>query len=179
MGTHSFPFISTKRCLLRGITVEDLSRIYAGLSNPEVIRYYGVSFDSLEATRYQMEWYNQLEKDGTGIWWAITSRDKENFFGAAGLNNISKEHLKGEIGFWLMPDYWGQGIMREIVPEILNHCFETLNLHRIEGIVEHENVNCKKLMERLGFQHEGTMKECEIKNGRFISLDMYAMIKRD
>jgi L-amino acid N-acyltransferase YncA len=35
----------------------------------------------------------------------------------------------------------------------------------------------KKIMDKLGFQHEGTMKECEIKNGKFINLDIYAKIK--
>ena len=32
-------------------------------------------------------------------------------------------------------------------------------------------------MKKLDFTHEGTMRECEIKNGKFISLDIYAKIK--
>lgn len=66
--------------------------------------------------------------------------------------------------------------MTEALPIICNYCFEKLGLHRIEGIVETENSNCKKAVAKLDFQHEGTMIDCEIKNGKFISLDMYAKL---
>lgn len=172
-----FPAIKTSRCTLRKIVPGDITHIYEGLSHPEVIRYYGVSFDTLESTKEQMEWFDRLENEETGIWWAICSSDNTTFYGAAGLNNVSHNHRKAEIGFWLLPAYWGLGIMPEVVPEILNYGFKTLNLHRIEGIVENDNANSKRLMEKLGFQHEGTMKECEVKNGHFISLDIYALFK--
>lgn len=63
------------------------------------------------------------------------------------------------------------------MPLICNYGFDELGLHRIEGFVESNNTNCKKAMEKLDFQYEGTMKDCEIKNGEFISLDIYAKIK--
>ena len=67
--------------------------------------------------------------------------------------------------------------MSEAVPLICNYGFEKSRLNRIEGFVETENENSKKLLTKLNFQHEGTMHECEIKNERFISLDIYAKIK--
>ena len=94
-----------------------------------------------------------------------------------GLNNLSKEHKKAEVGFWLLSDYWGIGIMTEAMPVICNYGFKELGIHRIEGMVETENSLCKKAMTKLKFEHEGTMKECEIKNGNFISLDIYAKFK--
>ena len=68
------------------------------------------------------------------------------------------------------------GIMSEAFPRICEYGFNDLGLHRIEGLVETENTNCKRAMTGLGFSHEGTMVECEIKNGRFISLHMYAKL---
>ena len=67
--------------------------------------------------------------------------------------------------------------MKEAMPLICNYGFDNLGLHRIEGFVESKNKNCKNAMAKLDFQHEGTMKECEIKNGKFISLDIYAKVK--
>lgn len=173
----SLTTIRTKRFLLRRITNEDINHIYQGLSHPEVIRYYGISFDSLEATKEQMDWFVKQEESGAGIWWAICSPDMLTFYGAGGLNDILPDHRKGEVGFWLLPEYWGKGIMQETMPEILKYGFEQLNLHRIEGFVENENLNCKKALEKLQFRYEGTMKECEFKDGRFISLDIYAVFK--
>ena len=54
-----------------------------------------------------------------------------------------------------------------------------LGLHRIEGLVETDNINCKRAMAKMDFVHEGTMRECEIKNGKWISLDIYARIHQD
>ncbi|MEQ8241783.1 GNAT family protein [Fulvivirga sp.] len=150
----------------------DIGNIYNGLSNPEVIKYYGVSFDSLEATKEQMEWFEKSSQ----CWWAICSLDNKQFYGAAGLNDISVPHKKSEIGFWLLPDYWRRGIMTEAIPLVINYGFNQLELHRIEGFVETENHSSKHTLEKLGFRHEGTMNDCEIKNGKYISIDIYAIL---
>jgi [ribosomal protein S5]-alanine N-acetyltransferase len=169
--------IKTNRLLLRQFVDNDIENVFKGLSHPKIIKHYGISFDSIEATKEQMSWFADLEKDGTGMWFAVCSLDNNTFYGAGGLNSLSQEHKKAEIGFWLLPDFWGQGIMKEAMPLICDYGFDKLGLHRIEGFVEAENTNCKKAMAKLDFRHEGTMKDCEIKNGKFISLDMYAKLK--
>ncbi|MCL4856763.1 MAG: GNAT family N-acetyltransferase, partial [Flavobacteriales bacterium] len=108
--------------------------------------------------------------------WAICSLNNKTFYGAGGLNSLNKEHKKAEIGFWLLTAFWGKGIMTEVMPLICNYGFKNMDLHRIEGFVETDNVNCKNAMKKLDFIHEGTMKDCEIKNGKFISLDIYAKL---
>lgn len=172
-----FSTIKTERLLLRQFADSDLENVFKGLSHPEVIKYYGVSFQTLDATKEQMLFFADLEKNDMGIWFAICSVDNRTFYGAGGLNNLSKEHKKAEIGFWLISRFWGQGIMKEAIPLICNYGFNDLELNRIEGFVESENKNCKSVMAKLDFQYEGTMKDCEIKNGKFISLDIYAKLK--
>ena len=174
--TTVFPVIKTDRLLLRQFVESDIENVFKGLSHPDIIKYYGVSYKTLEATKEQMKFFSDLEKNETGIWWAVCSIDNKIFYGAGGLNSLSKEHKKAEIGFWLISDFWGQGIMTESMPLICNYGFDKLGLHRIEGIVETENTNCKRAMAKLDFEYEGTMKECEIKNGKFISLDIYAKL---
>lgn len=171
--------LKTERLLLRQIVGSDIDNIFKGLSHPDIIKYYGVNFQTLEATKEQMTFYSDLEKDGTGIWFAVCSPDNKTFYGAGGLSSLNKEYKKAEIGFWLLTDFWGQGIMTEAMPLICDYGFDILKLHRIEGFVESDNTNCKRAMSKLDFQHEGTMTDCEIKNGKFISLDIYAKIKND
>lgn len=179
MEACSFPTLKTKRLLLRQIKKEDTLNIYTGLSNTDVIKYYGISFRSLEATEEQMIWYKALEQNATGIWWAICSLDNQSFYGAGGFNGLDKAHKKAEIGFWLLPEFWGQGFMQESFPVICDFGFNQLHLHRIEGFVDHENVNCKRAIEKMDFQLEGTMRECEIKDGRHLNVDIYSKLKTD
>lgn len=170
--------LETKRLFLRAFESNDLGNVFKGLSDPDVIKYYGVSFNSLEATKAQMEWFENLEKTGTGLWRAITLKN-DVFVGAIGLNNLTQEHRKAEIGFWLLPKFWGNGYLSEAFPEVINDAFGRLNLHRIEAFVEIGNSNSKRVLEKFQFEFEGTMKDCEIKNGNFISISTYARIRMD
>lgn len=147
-----FPKLHTERLLLRQFVDRDVENVFKALSDPDVIRYYGVSYETLEATKEQMRFFANLEENRAGIWWAVCSADNKVFFGAGGINDLKKEHRKAEIGFWLLKDYWGRGIMTEAIPLILNYGFDKLGLHRIEGIVESENVVCKKAVEKLNFE---------------------------
>lgn len=162
--------IKTDRLLLREITDLDLDNIFKGLSNPQVIKHYGISFDSLEATKEQMCWF----ADEKQMWWAICSLDNQTFYGAGGLNDIDENEEKAEIGLWLLPEHWGKGIMKEALPLITSFGFEQLHLDRIEGFVETDNSNCKKAMSKLDFQLEKTLMDFEIKNGASINVDVYA-----
>jgi ribosomal-protein-alanine N-acetyltransferase len=177
MITH-FPTIKTSRLLLRQFNDNDLGKVFKGLSHPDTIKYYGVSYQTMEAAKAQLTFFSDLEKNGTGIWWAVCSLDNTVFYGACGLNNLSKQHKKAEIGFWLLPDFWGQGIMKEAITLVCQYGFETLDLHRIEAFVETENNNSKRILAKQHFTLEGTMQDCEIKNGQFISLHIYAKLKQ-
>lgn len=174
--SNSFPTLITSRFLLRQFTDSDLENVYKGLSNPKVIKYYGISFSTKGETEEQMKWFSDLEKNKTGIWWAICDKKTNEFVGAGGLYEIQKSNRKAEIGFWLLPDYWRKGIMMEVMPVICNYGFSQLNLHRIEGFVETGNANCKNALAKLNFNFEGTMVDCEVKNGKFISLDIYSLL---
>lgn len=173
-----FPVLTTERLVLRRFQPDDIESVYKGLSHPEVIRHYGVSYDSLEATQEQMNWFAAIEKEETGIWWAVCNKQDQTFLGAIGFNNRSKEHRKIEIGYWLLLEHWGSGIITEAGRAACDYASQEMSVHRIEAVVETENGNSKKVMAHLGFEFEGVMRDCEIKDGRFISLEMYAKLSR-
>ena len=171
--------MKTQRLLLNVVKQNDIKHIYEGLSHPKVIKYYGVSYRTMEETQEQMVWYKDLLTSQKGIWWSIREQESDNFVGAGGFNDWSKDHNKAEVGFWLLPDFWGKGYMQEAMKEILSHGFHQMNLNRIEGFVESENNNCKKAIEKLGFNLEGTMKEVENRGDQYIDVDIYSMLKDD
>ena len=166
--------IKTDNLFLRPINASDIYPVWKGLSHPEVTRYYAVSFATLEETKAQMEWYATIEKNRTGQWWAICDPGDQHFYGAIGFNDIHPVHHRAEIGFWLLPEYWGKGYVPEAASCIIKHAVEQMKLHRIYAYVESENQNSKNVLIKLGFAYEGTMKECEMKNGKWIGLGIYA-----
>lgn len=175
----SFPELHTARFRLTRFVAADQPKVFEGLSHPDVIRYYGVSYDSLEATQAQMDWYAELHAMGTGRWWAVRPNGERDLLGACGFNNWQPQHRRAELGFWLLPAHWRTGVMSEVLPVALDHGFSEMNLHRVEAFVETENAASRGVLQRLGFTHEGTMRDCEIKTGRFLSLEVWARLEEN
>lgn len=171
--------MKTRRFKLKEIEREDINFIHKGLSDERVTKHYAVHFPTLEDTQDQMDWYAALKKDQTGAWWGIYSLETGEFYGAGGFNGLDREHKKAEIGFWLYPEFWGMGILSEVMPLLFQTGFEDLNLNRIEGFVESTNSKCKNALGKINFHYEGTLREYEFKNGNFLDVDIYAILKRD
>lgn len=171
--------IHTDRFLLRQFCSDDLAFVFEGLSHPDVIRYYGVRYARLEETNEQLIWFGELQKNETGIWWVICDQESLFCLGAIGLNDLSKTDQKAEIGFWLLPEHWGKGIIKEVANPICNYAFEKLGLRKIEAMVETENENSRKVLQKLDFDYHKTMENCEIKNDKLISLAIYVKLKHE
>lgn len=174
-----FPELKTERFLLKEILPADQAFIFEGLSHPDVIPYYGVSYKSYEDTASQIEFYKTIWKEKTGCWWKIVDRASGQPIGACGMNYYSPVHEKAEVGYWLLPAWWKKGIMPEVIPVMIAHLFTYWKLHRLEAVIEDGNEASCKLSEKLGFRFEGRLRDAEIKDGKRITLVMYSLLKTD
>lgn len=171
--------MQTERFNLRPIVQEDIHFVHKGLSDPEITAYYGVHFDTLEETQGQMDWYAALVADGKGKWWAVVDKANGDTVGAGGYNDRDTTHKKAEIGFWLLKEYWGQGIMKEVMPALFQLGFDELELNRIEGFVVGGNDKCKRALAKTKFVHEGTLRQSEMHRGEIVDVDVFALLKSD
>ncbi|MFN2439063.1 MAG: GNAT family N-acetyltransferase [Chitinophagaceae bacterium] len=171
-----FPELNTKRLLLQQIKPEDQQFIFEGLSHPDVIPFYGVRYGSFEATKVQMNWYYKMFEEGSGISWKIVEKLTNKKLGVISIYFYKPEYNKAEIGFWLLPQFWHKGFATEALREAVSYWKTEKKLHRLEGFVEQGNRASIRFLEKAGFAHEGTMRDCEIKNGKYISLLIYALI---
>ena len=71
MTAVDLPTIRTERLLIRQFVDSDLDNVYKGLSDPEIIKYYGVNYKTIEDTEKQMHFFADLGNDRTGIWWVV------------------------------------------------------------------------------------------------------------
>lgn len=171
-----FPELTTARLFLQAIQPEDQGFIFEGLSHPEVIPFYGVRYDSFDATKAQMDWYRQLAEQGSGTAWKMVEKLTGENVGVIVVYAYKSEHNKAEVGFWLLPAYWNKGYATEALEAVIEYWKKVKALHRVEAFVEEGNTASSKLLEKSGFQYEGTMRDCEIKNGAYISLRIYAIL---
>ena len=173
-----FPELSTERFLLKQVLAEDQAFLFEGLGDPVVMPHNGVYYTSFEETARQLEWYNTNYEAGTGIAWKIADKQTGESIGVISVYYFKPEHKKAEIGFWLLPKFWRQGIASEVIKPVIEYWQNTKGVHRIEAFVEEENTGSTNVLRKAGFQYEGTMRECEIKFGRFISLHIYSLLSK-
>ena len=88
-------------------------------------------------------------ENNEGINWAITLKGNPKLIGFIGHYRIKPEHYRAEIGYMILPEYNGKGIVSEAVKEIVNYGFDVMKLHSIEAIIDPENFGLKKCYKKM------------------------------
>ena len=129
-----------------------------------------------DAIWYITEMVQKCEAEKTGVFSKIT-------VGGKTVGNISVEKLGGlnehcgVIGYFLLPEYYGKGIMTEAAKQICAEAFEKLGVIRIEGRTFEPNMASRRVLEKAGFELEGILKNAYIKNGKVYNACVYGLTK--
>ncbi|CAM5685150.1 hypothetical protein STENM223S_08229 [Streptomyces tendae] len=61
----------------------------------------------------------------------------------------------GHIGYWVDEAVAGRGVVPTSVAMVVDHCFRSVGLHRVEVCIRPENGPSRRVVEKLGFREEG------------------------
>lgn len=107
---------------------------------------------------------------------AVTADDKA--IGSIGIFRQGNIHrLTAEMGYYLAQPYWGRGIMTRAVNEVCAHVFAGSDILRIYAEPFADNAASCRVLEKAGFQYEGTLRHNAVKNGRVLDMRLYAKLK--
>lgn len=156
----NFPTLSTNRLLLRQIQPTDAEAFFAIKSDLEVTRRYGQEpHQTLDDTRAWIQRLQAYYDRREAIFWCLTLKGEDTIVGACTFWNFGPDFHCAEIGYELHHAYWRKGIMTEAISVILTYGFTELGLHRIEACPLAENTPSKSLLIKLGFTHEGNLRQ--------------------
>jgi len=82
-----------------------------------------------------------------------------------------------EMGYYIAEPYWGKGIMAEAIKQMCFYIFENTDIVRIFAEPYATNTASCRVLEKAGFQFEGVLRQNAIKNGQFLDVMMYAILK--
>lgn len=151
--------LQTPRLHLRPIRPGDAEDLLAARSDAEVMRYWDwppqTSVDEVRAiiARHMDEIDN-----GATHWWAVALTPRGPAIGECDLSEIDPHHRRAEVGFLFRRAAWGQGYAHEAMARVLRYAFEDLGLERLWARFHVGNSGSQRLLEKLGFVHEGTQK---------------------
>jgi RimJ/RimL family protein N-acetyltransferase len=173
-----FPTLKTDRLVLRGFRMDD---------SPTVCEY--VSDKAIAATTLNIphpytlemaeEWigtHREAYESGQAVHFAITLGDSEKLVGAIALN-ISREHDRAEMGYWIGKPFWGKGYCTEAVTAVMAYGFDVLGCERIYATHFRKNPASGAVMQKAGMQHEGRLRHHVKKWGEFNDLEVYSLLR--
>ena len=167
-------------CKIRKWELSDAAALAAALSNKKVQ-------DNLRDGLP----YPYTEQDGTDYISAMLLADENDTFafaitvdakvvGSIGIFRQGNIHRQtAELGYYIAEEYWGKGIMTEAVKQICEYVFGKSDIIRIYAEPFSYNVASCRVLEKAGFQYEGTLRSNAVKNGKVLDMKMYSLLKTE
>jgi [ribosomal protein S5]-alanine N-acetyltransferase len=159
-GQHDMTVLETERLTVRQWTMDDVDRLRPIATDPRVLRHIGGGQPwSEERIRGFVEGGIDVARTRGWVLWPLVFKGDGNFIGFAGFNSAFAPEV--EIGWWLSPDYWGQGLATEAGRALLDYGFATFKFPRVISVAQPGNVASINVMKKLGmsfdrrFVHEG------------------------
>jgi ribosomal-protein-alanine N-acetyltransferase len=116
------------------------------------------------------------QQTGELMMWAMTAAGTDAMLGFLGLCRFDRDHRRAEVAYELARAHRGNGLMTEAVQRVVEHAFNHVRLHRVEGHVDPSNVRSVGVLERAGFVREGVLRENYRFDGVFYDTAVYARL---
>ena len=135
--------------------------------------------------------YPYTEQDGKEFISAMLAANENDTFafaitvngkviGSIGAFRQTNIHNKtAELGYYIAEEYWGKGIMTEAVKQLCDYVFSNTDIIRIYAEPFAYNIGSCRVLEKAGFQYEGTLRSNALKNGNVFDMKMYSKLKTD
>ncbi len=147
-----FPILTIERLTLRQLSTDDQHDIFALRSDAEVNKYLGrAPSKSIDDALNFINTINDSVKNNTSIYWVISLTETQTFVGTICLYDFSIEENTCEIGYELMPEFQGQGIMKEAIESVIDYAFQALKFQKIAAFTHKENQHSTKLLTNFNF----------------------------
>jgi RimJ/RimL family protein N-acetyltransferase len=173
------PTLHTARLRLRPFADADADDLFAMHSSAYVLRYWDAPpwRDPARAERF-IAACHQMAEDGSGARLAIDRLSDKTFLGWCSVSRWNPEYRSAALGYCLADAAWGHGYATEAAHALLQWAFDALDLNRVQAETDTRNAASARVLEKLGFMREGTLREDCIVNGDVSDSWVYGLLRR-
>ncbi len=173
-----FPRFDLGDVHLREIAVTDAPAYHRYMNMSEVREF--LTQDNvpitLDAAVDDLRYWSGIFNNRRSIYWAIADTKTDELIGTIGFNIWNRYHNRADISYDLDCRFWGKGIMKKAMTQVLKFAKEEMKIVRIQATVVTDNQRSTKLLEREGFVQEGILRKYEIIAGRYRDYYMYGLV---
>jgi [ribosomal protein S5]-alanine N-acetyltransferase len=168
--------LTTSFGCIRPYTETDAESLARYANNIKIWRNLRDGFPHPYSLDNAKEFIQMVQRQDPLVFFAIASA-REVIGGIGVMPGQDVHRLTAEMGYWLAEPYWGKGIMTEAVQRFSDWAMGHLGLVRIFAEPYSHNSASSRVLEKAGFQLEGTMRQHAIKEGRLVDMLLYAKIR--
>ena len=163
--------LETERLVLREFDEADVAVFYQLGSDPAIIKYTGDPGGGMTSIEHALEILHShpmadYKKYGFGRW-ACVHKESGELIGFAGLKYLD-ELDEVDIGYRLLPDYWGSGLATEASRAVLDYGFRKLELEESIALALPGNVASIRILEKLGMNYVGMVDYLDLQAARYV-----------
>ena len=176
--------LETDRLKLRSISLSDAELLFKGWANDtETMWFLPPYYNNKVDTVYKwidecIDGFRRVKRDSWEMF-ALVIKSSNEVIGIIELDKIDYVTRSAEAGYHLCKKWWGNGYAAEALRELLRFSFNELNLNRIHAAYDPRNPNSGRVMQKAGMLYEGTLRQCEMRNGVLVDRIYYAMLRED
>lgn len=171
--------LETTRLSLRPLTTADAARLEA-IAGERRIADTTISVPHPFTQADAVKWIEKSRlMDGTCYGFAIALSESAQLIGYAALNDVDREHSQAEISFWIGGEFEGEGYVTEAAGRLVGFAFDQVGLNRLCAFHMVRNRGSGRVLEKLGFRHEGLLRERVRKWGVFEDVLAWGLLRSD
>jgi ribosomal-protein-alanine N-acetyltransferase len=162
---------------LRPMRPSDAAALHEVWSDAEAMRYWDwPPTRNAAVTRSVVARQCEEAKHGNALYWAMCVDGRRDAIGACDLSEIDTHHRRAEVGFLVARKFWGQGYAVEAMRAIVAYATNALKLERLSARTHSGNESSARLLKRLGFVHEGTLRAFVWREGTRRDCELYGLL---
>ena len=173
--------LETERLILRRFAEDDAPVMYRNwTSSEEVARFLTwAPHENADVTAALLrEWIAQYEKPDYYNW-VIFLKAENMIVGNISVVSIREETAQASLGWCMGEAWWGRGIMPEAARAVLQYLFETVGFNRIAATHDVNNPKSGRVMQKIGMQREGVLRQAGYARGRVLDEVCCAILAED
>ena len=171
--------LDTKRLVLQPFKMDDAIQISNLANNKALASILGLpSPYELKDAEDWIAIHPELISEGVEYPLTITMKESTQIIGTITIR-IDKNNHKGELGYWIGQEYWGNGFATEAIKCLLAFGFDQLNLNKIGASVISQNIASKTVLKKVGLLKEGTLRQNRLLQKEYVDVEMYGILKTE
>lgn len=177
---NTFPVINSEKLILRQAAISDSKAIFKILGDKSLLKYSDLPvLESILECEKAIEQIQEKYANKSEVVWVICKKENNELIGLCRFYNLNFKHRFASVGFELLKNHWGCGLINETMQATLNHLFVNLKINRIEAQVFPRNERAVKVLEKIGFQKEGFMRENFMIEGKLENSILFSLLEKD